>query len=291
MRIVFLGTSAFAVPTLRALIEAKHEIVAVVTQPDRPAGRGLALRAPPVKAAARDLNLSIDQPARIRDESVITHLDELAPDLLVVAAYGQILPPRLLDIPRLAPVNLHASLLPRHRGPAPIAWAILEGDTETGVTIMRMDEGVDTGPVYAQRGAPIFPDDTVQSLEDRLAQVGAHLMVETLPRIQEGLQPVPQGQAAASYAPRLTTRDGQLDLQTMSAAEIDRRVRALTPEPGVWIQIGGRVVKLLRGHVARAPGERGGMPILTADQTYIVEVVQPPGKRPMPAEAFARGLR
>ena len=291
MRIVFLGTSAFAVPTLRALVEAKHEIVAVVTQPDRPAGRGLALREPQVKAVARELNLVVDQPARIRDEATITHLEELASDLLVVAAYGQILAKRLLDIPRLAPVNLHASLLPRHRGPAPIAWAILEGDTETGVTIMRMDEGVDTGPVYAQRGVPIFPDDTVQSLEDRLAQVGAHLMVETLPRIQEGMQPVPQGQTGASYAPRLTTRDGQLDLQTMSAAEIDRRVRALTPEPGVWIQIGGRAVKLLRGHVARATGEKGGMPILTADQTYIVEVVQPPGKRPMPADAFARGLR
>jgi methionyl-tRNA formyltransferase len=291
VRIVFVGTSSFAVPTLRALATAGHEIPLVVTQPDRPAGRGLQLREPPVKVAARELGLPVAQPARIRDADAIAHLRSVGAEAIVLAAYGQVLPALVLGIPRLGSINLHASLLPRHRGAAPVAWAILEGDDVTGVSVMRMEEGLDTGPVYAQRQMPITPDDTVASLEERLAQVGATLMVETLPRIEAGLQPEPQSEPDASYARRLTADDGRLDLTTLSAAQVDRRVRALTPEPGVWIDVAGRSVKLLRGHVQGTGAGAAGLEVVTPDGRYIVEVVQPPGKQPMPVDAFLRGVR
>jgi methionyl-tRNA formyltransferase len=209
----------------------------------------------------------------------------------VLAAYGQILPRDVLGIPRLGAINLHASLLPRHRGAAPVAWAILDGDEVTGVSIMRMEEGLDTGPVYAQRRVPVSTDDTVASLEERLAAVGASLMVETLPKIEAGLRPEPQAESGATYARRLTAEDGRLDLSTLSAAEVDRRVRALTPDPGVWIDVAGRSVKLLRGHVQVAGARPAGMEVTTTNGRYVVEVVQPPGKAPMPVDAFLRGVR
>jgi methionyl-tRNA formyltransferase len=291
MRIVFIGTSAFAVPTLQALVQAGHDIPLVVTQPDRPAGRGLEMREPPVKVAAREQGLAIAQPGRIRDAEAVARVRAAGPDVIVLAAYGQILPRELLGIPRLGPINLHASLLPRHRGAAPIAWAILDGDEVTGVSIMRMEEGLDTGPVYAQREVSVTADDSVASLEQRLAAAGASLMVETLPEIGAGLQPEPQPESGATYARRLTADDGRLDLSTLSAAEVDRRVRALTPDPGVWIDVAGRSVKLLRGHVQGSGAGPVGLEVTTTNGRYIVEVVQPPGKAPMPVDAFLRGVR
>jgi methionyl-tRNA formyltransferase len=291
VKIVFVGTSAFAVPTLKALVAAGHAVSLVVTQPDRPAGRGLELRGPAVKAAALELGLVVDQPPRIRDAAAIERLRAAAPAALVLAAYGQILPPAVLTIPRLGPINLHASLLPRHRGPAPIAWAILEGDEMTGVSVMRMEEELDTGPVYAQRRVPIAADDTVVSLEAQLAEAGARLMVKTLPRIEAGLQPRPQPEAGVSYARRLTADDGRLDLNALSAVDIDRRVRALNPDPGVWVDVAGRSVKLLRGHVQGTATAAPGLEVMTATGRYVVELIQPPGKQPMPVDAFLRGVR
>jgi methionyl-tRNA formyltransferase len=290
VRIIFIGTSAFAVPTLKALAAAGHDIPLVVTQPDRPAGRGLELREPPVKPAARELGLAMGQPARIGDPEAVARLRAIAPDAIVLAAYGQILPREVLGIPRLGPINLHASLLPRHRGPAPIAWAILEGDQVTGVSVMRMEERLDTGPVYAQQPVPIAAEDTVESLEGQLAETGARLMAATLPRIAAGLQPVPQPDAGVTYARRLTTDDGRLDLTTLGAVEVDRRVRALNPDPGVWIDVAGRSVRLLRGHVPGS-GAAPGLEVMTASGRYVVELVQPPGKQAMPVDAFLRGVR
>jgi methionyl-tRNA formyltransferase len=291
VRIIFIGTSAFAVPTLKALAAAGHDIPVVVTQPDRPAGRGLELREPPVKTAARELGLPLEQPARIRDPEAVVHLRAIAPDAIVLAAYGQILPRELLSISRLGPINLHASLLPRHRGAAPLAWAILEGDETTGVSVMRMEERLDTGPVYAQRQVPIAAEDTLASLEDKLAEAGARLMAETLPRIEAGLTPEPQPDAGVTYARRLTADDGRLDLNALSAAEVDRRVRALNPDPGVWIDVAGRSVRLLRGHVPGSATTAPGLEVMTANGRYVVEIVQPPGKQAMPVDAFLRGVR
>ena len=291
MRIIFIGTSAFAVPTLKALAAAGHDIPVVVTQPDRPAGRGLELRQPPVKTAAQALGVRVAQPARIRDPEAITPLRAIAPDAIVLAAYGQILPREVLGIPRLGPMNLHASLLPRHRGPAPIAWAILEGDEVTGVSVMRMEERLDTGPVYAQQRVPIAAEDTLESLEDKLAEAGAQLMAATLLRIEAGLKPEPQADTGVTHARRLTTDDGRLDLNTLSAVDVDRRVRALNPDPGVWIDVAGRSVRLLRGHVSGSATAAPGLEVMTANGRYVVEIVQPPGKQAMPVDAFLRGVR
>jgi methionyl-tRNA formyltransferase len=291
VRIIFIGTSAFAVPTLKALAAAGHDIPLVVTQPDRPAGRGLELRQPPVKTAAQALGVRVAQPARIRDPEAITPLRAIAPDAIVLAAYGQILPREVLGIPRLGPINLHASLLPRHRGPAPIAWAILEGDEVTGVSVMRMEERLDTGPVYAQQRVPIAAEDTLESLEDKLAEAGAQLMAATLLRIEAGLKPEPQADAGVTHARRLTTDDGRLDLNTLSAVDVDRRVRALNPDPGVWIDVAGRSVRLLRGHVPGSATAAPGLEVMTANGRYVVEIVQPPGKQAMPVDAFLRGVR
>jgi methionyl-tRNA formyltransferase len=291
VRIIFIGTSAFAVPTLKALAAAGHDIPVVVTQPDRPAGRGLELRQPPVKTAAQALGVRVAQPARIRDPEAITPWRAIAPDAIVLAAYGQILPREVLGIPRLGPINLHASLLPRHRGPAPIAWAILEGDEVTGVSVMRMEERLDTGPVYAQQRVPVAAEDTLESLEDKLAEAGAQLMAATLLRIEAGLKPQPQADAGVTHARRLTTDDGRLDLNTLSAVDVDRRVRALNPDPGVWIDVAGRSVRLLRGHVPGSATAAPGLEVMTANGRYVVEIVQPPGKQAMPVDAFLRGVR
>jgi methionyl-tRNA formyltransferase len=233
----------------------------------------------------------VAQPARIRDPEAITPLRAIAPDAIVLAAYGQILPREVLGIPRLGPINLHASLLPRHRGPAPIAWAILEGDEVTGVSVMRMEERLDTGPVYAQQRVPIAAEDTLESLEDKLAEAGAQLMAATLLRIEAGLKPEPQADAGVTHARRLTTDDGRLDLNTLSAVDVDRRVRALNPDPGVWIDVAGRSVRLLRGHVPGSATAAPGLEVMTANGRYVVEIVQPPGKQAMPVDAFLRGVR
>jgi methionyl-tRNA formyltransferase len=256
------------VPSLRALKDAGHEIQLVITQPDRPAGRGMKLTPPPVKVAAEELGLEVYQPPRIRDTEPVKRLRRLKPDLLVVVAYGQIIPASVLSIPRLGAVNLHASLLPRHRGAAPVAHAILGGDIQTGVTIMRMDEQLDHGPILAMRATAIEAGEDAAALTSRLAETGAQLLVETVDRIQE-ITAVEQEHARATVAPRLRKEDGELDWD-LGASEIDRRVRALQPWPGVTLPTKKGRVKVLSGHVE-------------GDQ-YVPDIVQLPGKRPAPAK-------
>ncbi len=209
---------------------------------------------------------------------------------MVVVAFGQILPASLLNAPRLGTLNVHASLLPRHRGPAPIEWSILSGDTETGVTIMQMDAGVDTGPILAQARTPIEAGETAGRLERGLAELGGSLLVRTLEGINAGtIAPVPQPPGGATHAPRLRSEDGKLNPATMSAQEIDRRVRALSERPGTWITLMGVDVKVLRGRIDGDTAD--GIAMATADGVYVVEEVQPPGGRRMPAAAWARGRR
>jgi len=252
---------------LRALHAAGHEIVLVITQPDRP-GHRRRVTPPPVKIAAHQLGLEVYQPASIRDQEAIEKVRKLAPELLVVVAYGQLIPAELLAIPSRGAVNVHASLLPRHRGAAPVARAILSGDRQTGVTIMRMDEQLDHGPILAVHTTSIGEREDAAALTERLASIGAELLVSTLARLGE-ITPVEQNHEQATLAPRFRREDGELDW-SISADEIDRRVRALQPWPGVTLPTRRGRVKVLSGHVE-------------GDQ-YVPDLVQLPGKKPAPAK-------
>jgi methionyl-tRNA formyltransferase len=254
------------VPSLRVLHAAGHDIQLVITQPDR-LGNRMKVAPPPVKVAAVELGLPVMQPERVREPEVVERVRGLQPDVLVVVAYGQIIPRALLEIPRYGAVNVHASLLPRHRGAAPIAHAILAGDRETGVTIMKMDEQLDHGPVLAAEKTKIGEREDAVALTGRLAEIGARLLVETLERL-ERIEAVEQKHDLATAAPRLDREVGELDWR-MGAQEIDRRVRALQPWPGATLPTRRGRVKVLSGHVE---GDR-----------YVPEVVQVPGKRPAPA--------
>jgi methionyl-tRNA formyltransferase len=256
------------VPSLRALVDAGHEIQMVITQPDRPARRGMKLTPPAVKVAALELGLEVYQPERIRDPEAVERLRRLRPDVLVVVAYGQIIPASVLAIPRLGAVNVHASLLPRHRGAAPVAGAILAGDTVTGVTIMRMDEQLDHGPILATSATDIGAREDAVALTSRLAALGAGVLVDTLAHPEE-INAVEQDHGAATVTRRLSKEDGMLGWE-MGALEIDRRVRALQPWPGATLPTKKGRVKVLSGHVE---GDR-----------YVPDVVQLPGKRPGPAK-------
>lgn len=257
MRIVFLGTGEIGVPSLTALT-ARHEVAAVFTQPDRPAGRDLKLRASPVKAAARSLGLPVFQPEKIRAPEAVAELAALGADLIVVAAYGQILPRRILDLPRLGCLNIHASLLPRHRGASPIHAAILAGDAESGVTIMQMDEGLDTGAILRMVRTPISSADTAGGLHDRLADLAPAALLDVVDDLARGaLTPEKQDDALATYAPKLTKQDGRIDWSA-PAAEIDRRIRGMTPWPGAFTFLpDGRMLKV---HRATLADEGGGLP-------------------------------
>lgn len=235
LKLIFMGTAEFACPSLSALrAHPGFEVVAVVTQPDRPAGRHLALSPPPVKVAAQQLGLPVWQPERARDPAFLHQVQQCAPELIVVAAYGQLLPAALLAIPRWGCLNVHASLLPKYRGAAPIQWALLNDEPQTGVTIMKIDEGLDTGPILAQETVRIEPTDTAQTLHDRLAALGAELLVRTIPPYVGGqLAPKPQPAQGASYARKITKDDGLLDW-TQPARAVWNRVRALNPWPGAF---------------------------------------------------------
>jgi len=259
------------VPSLQALHKAGHEIQLVITQPTRP-GHRMKPAPPPVKVAADAWGLEVIQPERIKAPEVADQLRRVAPDLLVVVAYGQIIPASVLSIPRLGAVNVHASLLPRHRGAAPVACAILSGDHETGVTIMRMDEKLDHGPILAMRKTGIGAGEDAAALTRRLAVMGAELLVETLERLDQ-ITPVEQDHDRATLAPRLRREDGELDWN-VDPAEIDRRVRGLHPWPGVTMPTKSGPVKVLSGHVE---GDR-----------YVPDVVQLPGKKPAPAKQVLR---
>ena len=290
MRVVFAGTAAFAGPTLNHLVEAGHDVGLVVTQPDRLGGRGMKPIQSAIKLQAMEIGLPIFQPERIRNEDAQARIREVGADAMVVVAYGQILPASLLNAPRLGTLNVHASLLPRWRGPAPIEWALLDGDRETGVTIMQMDAGVDTGPILTQERVPIGPDEIAPRLEGRLASVGGRLLVRTLGDLVAGrIRPVPQPAAGATHAPRLRSEDGKLDPATMTAEEIDRRVRALGERVGTWMTLNGVELKIFRGH--RDGDAREGLPVQTRQGVYVIDEVQPVGGRRMSAAAWARGRR
>ena len=298
IRCVFMGSPEFALPTLEAITE-KFSVAGVVTQPDRPAGRGRALTPPPVKILAQDLGLPIIQPNRMRDPDAMQRLHEWNPDVIVVAAFGQILRPEVLDLPRFGSINVHASLLPRWRGAAPIQAAILHGDPVTGVTIMKMDPGVDTGPILSQQSIPIHPEDTAGTLSDRLASLGAELLVQTLPRYIEGeIEPRPQDDSQATYAPMLKKSDGELDF-SQPAEQLARKVRAFNPWPGAFFFWMGQRLKVLRAHAAADPGAAPGkttvlegLPAIgTGNGLLVLDEVQPAGKKPMAGDVFLHGTK
>ena len=297
-RVIFMGSPDFALPTLQAL-HANYQVVGVVTQPDRRAGRGKKLVSPPVKRMALTLGLSVIQPRRLSEPEAMQQLHVWQPDVIVVAAFGQILKPDVLQLPPHGCLNVHASLLPRWRGAAPINAAILHGDAETGITIMQMDAGLDTGPILAQRAIPIQPDDTAGTLFERLAALGADLLTETLPRWLDGkITPQPQDDALSTYAPMLKKKDGLLDF-TRPAEVLERQVRAFNPWPGAYLLVDG---KPLRVHAARLAADRGLPPgtrlvvekypaVAAATGTLILETVQPAGKKPMSGKAYLSGAR
>jgi methionyl-tRNA formyltransferase len=303
-RIVFAGTSQFAVPILQTLAGEPYPLVGVVTQPDKPAGRGQTLQPPPVKVKAQALNLPIFQPVTLKNDEARSLFTSLAPDLLVVVAYGKLLPPWLLQLPRYGAVNLHASLLPRYRGAAPIQWAVANGDTETGVCAMRLDEGLDTGPVYACAKTPISPQETIQELSSRLAALGCDLMKRTVAGIFDGtLQPLPQDHARATLAPLLTKQDGVVDW-SLPALAIHNRIRAFNPWPGARTMFRGEVCKVLRSRVraenANAlPGtlvtSAAGQRLLAAasGDGRLLELleVQMPNRKPQSGMDFVNGFR
>lgn len=242
--IIYMGTPDFAVPCFHALHQSPFQLDLVVTQPDRPRGRGRRLTGPPVKEAAKAFGYTILQPVNVRDENFIDTLKAYAPDFLVVVAFGQILPAVILEIPRRGAINVHASLLPKYRGPAPIQWAIMRGESQTGVTTMLMDTGVDTGDIYLSAATPIRSEDTSAALHDRLAGLGAGLLVDTINRIWEGtLFPRAQSHAKATYAPMLRKKDGHIDW-SQPARAIDAKIRAMTPWPGAFCFLNNKRFKI-----------------------------------------------
>ncbi|MGQ0751010.1 MAG: methionyl-tRNA formyltransferase [Betaproteobacteria bacterium] len=294
MDIVFAGTPTFAAVALEALLEAGHRVVLVLTQPDRAAGRGRRVQSSAVKRLANARGLELMQPGTLRDPAAVAAVTHHAPDVLVVAAYGLLVPPPLLAGPRQGAINIHASLLPRWRGAAPIQRALLAGDAHTGISIMQMDEGLDTGPVLMQRAIPIAADDTARTLHDRLARLGAHMIVEALsaPRV-----PKPQPAAGITYAAKTRKAEARIEW-TESAEHIDRKVRAFDPEPGAYTGWRGEMLKIWRVQVERGvratPGrvlQAGADGILVAcgdDGVRILEMQRPGGTR-LPVSAFLAG--
>jgi methionyl-tRNA formyltransferase len=298
--LVFCGTPRFAVPTLEKLVAAGHRIHLVVTQPDRPQGRGLELVASPVKQCALRLNLPITQPDRIKaNDEFRCQLTALKPDAIIVVGYGRIIPRWMLDLPPFGNINLHASLLPKYRGAAPIQWTIANGETVTGVTTMRIDAGLDTGDILLQQELPIAPNDTSETLAPRLASIGADSVVETLRRLQAGsLSPRPQDNSQASLAPILKKEDGLIDF-SRSAADISHRIRGFQPWPGAHTKFRGKTLQILKARVATdtlAPAELH----VTADRLLVgcghntslqLLEIQLEGKKRTSAADFVRGYR
>ena len=297
--IVYLGTSDFAVPTLMALDRSRFDLKLVITQPDRPKGRGRRLAPSPVKNVALQKGYTIVQPGSVREEDFISMLKAVGPDFLVVAAFGQILPSRLLKIPKYGAINVHGSLLPRYRGPAPVQWAIMRGETKTGVSTILMDHGVDTGDLFLSDATPISDEDTAATLHDRLAGMGAALLVKTIDGIIDGsVLPRAQNHKHATYAPMLTKENGRIQWRH-SARMIDARIRALTPWPGAFCSLRGRRYKIhkavpilsLQGSRAGTviPGFPDELRVATGDGALaIIEIQEASGKR-MPIRSYLHG--
>lgn len=314
LRIVFMGTPDFAVPSLQALLDAEHDVEAVFTQPDRPRGRGHKMSFSPVKRAAVAADVPVYQPRTLRDEQTMKVLRGLSPDVIVVVAYGQLLPKSVLDLPRLGCVNVHASLLPRHRGAAPIQAALAAGDRVTGITTMFMDEGLDTGDMIFRHEIPIGPQDDAGTMHDRLATAGADVLVETLAALAAGTAPrTPQDDTEATYAARLTREDAKIDW-TATAETVSNHVRAFAPRPGAYTVHRERTIKILGartwdagamagidrsrrdGRSAAVPGavaavEKEGFVVQTGDGALLVTKVQPAGRGAMSGRDYSNGFR
>ncbi|MBE9501983.1 MAG: methionyl-tRNA formyltransferase [Chloroflexi bacterium] len=302
MRIVFMGAADFSVPTLEWLIGSEHELIAIYTQPDRPAGRGRAPSPLVVKEVALEHGLKVVQPPSFKEPVVMESLSRLRPDVIVVAALGIILPPEVLALPPFGCINLHPSLLPRHRGPSPMQGAILAGDEWTGVSIMLMEEGVDSGPILSQRRVAIEPQDTTESLTKKLAPIAAQLLEETLPLwLSRSLAPQPQPEADATYTKLISKEEGEIDWH-LSALEIWRRVRAFYPWPSCYTWWQGKMLKVLEAIALPGGGEPGRVSALAPDAGAALGVetgdgilgllrVQLEGRKAMSAEEFSRGQR
>ena len=298
MKIIFAGTPVFAACALEALLEAGHEVALVLTQPDRPAGRGMQVTASAVKTLAQQYELALLQPHSLKQSGLDTQLAAIGADVMVVAAYGLILPTAILNIPRLGCLNIHASLLPRWRGAAPIQRAILAGDRETGVTIMQMDQGLDTGAMLLQRNILIAPDDTAQTLHDKLALMGAHCIVEALTLLQQGkLAATTQDETVASYAPKLKKAEAEIDWR-LDAEQINCAVRAFNPHPGAHSRVRGIPLKIWQAEVAAsAAGNSGevvaigreGITVACGSGALLLKMIQKPGGKRMKAGEFLAG--
>ncbi|MDR3739831.1 MAG: methionyl-tRNA formyltransferase [Terracidiphilus sp.] len=303
MKLVFCGTPRFAVPTLEALLAAGHEVPLVVTQPDRPVGRTQELAAPPVKQTALAAGIAVTQPEKIRNnEEFRARLESIAPDAILVVAYGRIIPPWMLELPRYGCINLHASLLPKYRGAAPIQWAVAEGETVTGNTTMLLEEGLDTGPILLQEERAIAPDETAADLFDALAVGGAPLVVKTLAGLEAGtITPKPQDHARATLAPILTRDEGRMDFAVRTAKQLADRWRGFQPWPGAFTALNGKKLIVHKLVVANRGGDAepgsvvvdGGRMLVACAQGTWLELleVQMEGKKRMPAADFLRGMQ
>jgi len=294
-----MGTPSFAVPILRAIHKSNHELIGVVTQPDRLKGRGRKLGISPVKELATGLRPIVMQPQTTKDEAFIGEVKRMSPDLIVVAAYGRMLTRDLLDIPPLGCINVHASLLPKYRGAAPIQWAIVKGERKTGITIMKMDEGMDTGDILLAQEVEIGDEDTAQSLHDRLAQVGASLIIKAMDQLDKGtLRPIPQDHSEASYAPPLKKEDALIDW-SQDGREIFNRIRGFNPWPGAFTYLKGLRLKVFSGEiineeVREAPGKvvqsgSEGVNVTTGKGSLLIKEVQLEGRKRMPIHEFLVG--
>jgi len=296
MRAIFFGSPAFALPSLQA-VAREHQVVAVVSQPDRPAGRGKKMQPPPVKELALQLGLPVEQPSRLRDGALAALLSALQPDVFIVVAYGRILPPDLLAVPKLGAWNVHASLLPKYRGAAPIQWAVIRGESETGVCVMRMEQGLDTGPVAASLAEPIRDDDTAGTLAERLASLGSKLLVATLPRIADGSVTLhAQDEAGATLAPLMKKEDGYLDLGA-PAHTVSAQARGVDPWPGATVVLVDEPMKVFGVSEIEGQGTPGevqglvpqGLAVACGGGAVAFAELQLPGRKRLPAAAVLAG--
>ena len=299
MKVIFMGTPDFSVGTLHALVEAGHEVVLAVTQPDKPKGRGKAMQAPPVKEAALAHHIPVYQPKRIREPQCVEYLKTIPADVIVVVAFGQILPKEILEMPRYGCINVHASLLPKYRGAAPIQWAVIDGEKETGVTTMQMDEGLDTGDMMMRTVVPLAENETGGSLFDRLSEEGAKLLIRTLEAVEKGTVVYEKQDSSASTYAKMIRKDlGRIDW-TMEAEAIERLVRGLNPWPSAYTKLNGKTLKIWKAEVL--PGEKGSPGMVTAVTRDAILVgtgkgilamkeIQLEGKKRMSTEAFLRGF-
>ncbi|MCI0481327.1 MAG: methionyl-tRNA formyltransferase [Candidatus Dadabacteria bacterium] len=299
MRIVFMGTPEFAVPSFKALLDSQDEVAALVAQPDKPKGRGLKPAPPPTKIVAEQFGIPVLQPSGIRTEAFLQELTELRPDLICVAAYGKILPKAVLELPRFGCLNVHASLLPKYRGAAPVNWAIARGEAVTGITIMQMDKGMDTGDILLTREMPIDYDDTGETLTEKLSLAGAELLLQAIAGLKKGyLRPLKQDEAAATYAPMLKKEDGRVDW-SKPAGEIRNQIRGMLPWPGAYTYSNGKMIKIYKAAVAVGEGKQGEvidapqgvLRVMTGEGALDILELQLEGGKRLDAKAFLSGRK